>query len=85
MKLFDKSYCIDTSALIDLKRHYPKNEPAFKAVWDETEQLIKEGNLFTIKIVEDEIKKYQGKDDFLIRWISARRKKFIIPTEIGIR
>jgi hypothetical protein len=61
MKLpFIKSYCIDTSALIDLKRHYPRSEAVFKAIWQEIETLIEEGNMLTVKIVEKEIEKYQG-------------------------
>ena len=85
MKLpFTKSYCIDTDALITLKTHYPKKEPPFKAIWEEIEKLIKEGNLFSIKIVEKEIRKYQGKDDFLKKWIDAYKKQFIIPIDSEI-
>ncbi|MBU4321477.1 MAG: DUF4411 family protein [Thermodesulfovibrionales bacterium] len=80
MKLpFIKSFCIDTDALIILKTFYPKKEPAFKAIWEEIEKLIKEGNMFTIKFVEEEIEKYQGKDDFLKKWVKARKKHFIVP------
>jgi hypothetical protein len=78
MRLFEKSYCLDTNALITLDAYYPKKEPAFKAIWQEIEKLVKEGNMFTIKLVEDEIKKYQG-DNFSKRWINARKKQFIRP------
>lgn len=83
MKLFEKSYCPDTNALITLDAYYPKKEQAFKAIWDEIERLVKEGNMFTIKLVEDEIKKYHG-DSFSKRWINARKKQFIktIDSEI---
>jgi predicted nucleic acid-binding protein len=85
MKLpFIKSYCIDTSVLIDLKRHYPKNEAAFKAIWQEIETLIAEGNMFTVKIVEKEIEKYQGKDDFLIKWINKHKNQLIYPMDSEI-
>lgn len=85
MKLpFIKSYCIDTSALIDLKRHYPRNEPAFKAIWDEIETLIAEGNMLTVKIVEKEIEKYQGKNDPLKKWIQKHKTKFIVPIDADI-
>lgn len=84
MKLpFIKSYCIDTDALITLKTYYPKKEGAFKTIWEEIERLIKEGNMFTTKLVEDEIKKYMG-DDFLIKWIKAHRKQFIVPIDSEI-
>ncbi len=78
MKLFDKSYCIDTNALITLDAYYPKKEVAFKAIWEELERLVEEENLFTIKIVEDEIKKYHG-DNLSKKWINVRKKKFIKP------
>ncbi|MBI4683450.1 MAG: DUF4411 family protein [Nitrospirae bacterium] len=85
MKLpFIKSYCIDTNILITLKAYYPKKESAFKAIWDEIERLISDGNMLTINIVEDEIKKYEGKDDFLKRWIKAHRKHFIVPIDSEI-
>src|SRR3990172_1090878 len=85
MKLpFIKSYYIDTSALIDLKVRYPKNNPAFKAIWDEIERLIKEDCMFTVKHVEDEIIKYQGKDDFLKKWMDAHKKRLIIPMDSDI-
>jgi hypothetical protein len=85
MKLpFIKSYCIDTSALIDLRRHYPKNEATFKAVWEEIETLIAEGNMITVKMVEKEIEKYQGRDDFLIKWISKHKKQLIYPMDSEI-
>lgn len=74
----------DTSALIDLRRHYPRNEAAFKAIWEEIETLIAEGNMFTAKIVEKEIAKYQGKDDFLIKWISKHKKRLIYPMDSEI-
>lgn len=83
MKLF-KSYCIDTSALITLKTFYPQNKAAFKAVWEEIEKLILDGNMFTIEIVEEEIKKYQGKDDFLKKWLDKHKKHFIIPIDSEI-
>ena len=85
MKLpFDNSYCIDTDALITLKRNYPKNEQAFKAIWEEIEKLIGEEYLFTIKTVEGEIKKYLGKDDFLKKWIDTYKTKFVMPIDSEI-
>ena len=84
MKLpFIKSYCIDTNVLITLKAHYPKKAPAFKAVWEEIERLIKEGNMYTVELVEAEIKKYVG-DDFLVKWIKAHKKQFIVPVDSEI-
>jgi len=79
-----KLYCIDTSALIDLERHYPKIQTAFKAIWEEIEQLIKEGSIFTIETVQEEIEKYQGKEVFLKKWIFKHRRQFIIQIDSQI-
>jgi hypothetical protein len=83
MKLFEKSYCIDTDALITLDFYYPKKEEAFKAIWEVMEQLVKEDNLFTIKFVVDEIKEYHG-DNFSKKWIHSRRTQFIKPIDSEI-
>jgi len=73
-----KTYCIDTSALIDLHKYYPRKEPAFRAIWEEIERLIDKGSMFTIDVVEEEINDYQGRDDFLKRWLKEHKKKFVI-------
>ena len=73
-------YVIDTSALITLKDKFEYNNPVFKAIWEEIEELILRDCFITIDFVEKEIiDDYLGKKDFLIKWINRfkRKKKFI--------
>jgi len=66
-----QGYCIDTSALIDLRnRFYPPD--IFQSLWKDIEDLIKQGLLIAPQEVYDEISK---KDDELLEW--ARRFKFM--------
>jgi predicted nucleic acid-binding protein len=85
MKLpFGNKYVVDTDVLITLMKHYPPNKPAFKAIWDEIENLIKQKNIFSTSVVYDEIMKYEGKDDRLRKWAKAHKKRFFIPTNSEI-
>lgn len=58
-------FIIDTNVLITLMAFYPRNNPTFKAIWDEIEELIKQKNIFSTSIVYDEIMQYAGKNDSL--------------------
>ena len=73
-------YVIDTNVLITLMNYYRPNDPTFKAIWDEIEELIKQKNIFTTEVVYDEIMTYLGKDDRLKKWAKANKKRFFIPT-----
>lgn len=48
-------YVIDTSSLINLQDKFDYNNPVFKAIWEEIEELIATDNLFTLDFVEKEI------------------------------
>ncbi|MCK4445180.1 MAG: DUF4411 family protein [Thermoplasmata archaeon] len=64
-----KGFCIDTCALIDLRRsHYPPD--VFPGLWADIESLITQGLLIAPKEVFDELK---GVDDEILKW--ARRFK----------
>lgn len=76
---FGNRYIVDTNVLITLINYYPQNNPTFKAIWDEIEDLIKQKNIFSISVVYDEILKYLGKDDRLKKWAKAHKKQFFIP------
>jgi predicted nucleic acid-binding protein len=81
MKLpFENCYVVDTNVLITLMKYYPQNNPTFKAIWDEIEELIKQKNMFSTSVVYDEILKYLGKDDRLKKWAMVHKKRFFIPT-----
>ncbi len=73
-------YVIDTSALINLQEKFEYNNPVFKAIWEEIEELIVSDSFITIDFVEKEIiDDYLGKKDFLINWFKQfkKRRKFI--------
>ena len=74
-------YVIDTSALIMLDFTFKYDNPVFKAVWEEIEELVKQGSFKTIDFVEDEINNYNGKESFLKIWIKKWRKHLVITTD----
>lgn len=63
-------YCVDTSALIDVRRHYPS---LTFGVWPAVEQLIAEGRLFAPIQVFDELQQF---DDELRPWSRTNRAMF---------
>jgi len=65
MKLPLGNFVVDTNVLITLMAFYPRNNPTFKAIWDEIEELIKQKKIFSTSIVYDEIMQYAGKNDSL--------------------
>ena len=74
-------YVVDTSALIMLEYTYKFDNPVFKAIWEEIEDLIPTGCFRTIDFVEDEINSYEGKEDFLKKWIQKWKKHFVYKTD----
>ena len=74
-------YVVDTSALIMLEYTYNYDNPVFKAIWEEIEDLIRTGCFRTIDFVEDEINSYEGKEDFLKKWIHKWKKHFVHKTD----
>ncbi len=73
-------YVIDTSGLIKLESTFPKNNITFKAIWEEIEELIETSQFITIDFVEEEINNYEGKEDFLKKWIKKWKYRFVFPT-----
>ncbi len=66
------AYCIDTSALIDLWKHYPCD--VFTGLWKNLERMVSEGDL----IAPDEVlKELEQKDDELLVWAKGNKKMFI--------
>ena len=86
--LFNENiYVIDTSALINLQEKFDYNNPVFKAIWEEIEELILIVNLLTIDFVEKEIiDDYLGKKDFLIKWMKRfkRKRKFVKKSDEAV-
>jgi hypothetical protein len=77
----NKIYLIDTSGLIMLESTFKYDNPVFKAIWEEIEELISHGRLKTIDIVEDEINRYEGKEDFLKKWVQKWKKQLVVPLD----
>jgi len=77
---FGDTYVVDNNALITLMAHHPLGKPAYQAIWDEIESLIKRKNIFSTMVVYEEIMRYLGKDDRLKKWAVSHKKSFFIPT-----
>lgn len=67
----DVIYCIDTSALIDIKWLYPQD--VFPALWSELGTLVRRGRLIAPREVRKEVEKW---DDELSRWARRHTKMF---------
>jgi len=81
MKLpFGDSYVVDTNVLITLMAHHPQDKPAYQAIWDEIESLIKQKKIFSTMVVYEETIKYSGKNDQLKKWAISHKKRFFIST-----
>src|ERR1035437_10371857 len=74
-------YVIDTSGLIMLESTFKYDNPVFKAIWKELEEMIAQGTFRTIDFVEKEINSYEGKQDFFKTWIKKWRKYFVVITD----
>lgn len=82
MKLaFGNKYVVDTDVLITLTTYHPQDKPAYQAIWDEIETLIKQKNIFSTTVVYDEIIKYLGKNDQLKKWAISHKKRFFISPD----
>jgi hypothetical protein len=64
-------YCIDTSALVDLKRLYPLD--IFPLLWKKLDDLIQKGRLIAPDRV---LKELERRDDELLAWVKARKQMF---------
>ncbi len=79
----DSVYVLDTSALIALDHQYKRSNEMFEAVWEEIEDLIAQGRLKIIDFVEDEIDKYEGKEDYVKRWVAQHHKRLVVETDVA--
>lgn len=74
-------YVIDTSGLIILESTFKYDNPVFQAIWEEIEDLIRQGTFRIIDFVEDEINNYEGKQDFLKNWVKKWKKHLVVKTD----
>jgi len=65
-------YCIDTSALIDLRRRYPRK--VFGALWAKVEELMAAGRLIAPREVLREVERG---DDEMYQWAKKHRAMFV--------
>src|SRR6478609_8745427 len=77
----ERKYLIDTSGLISLESTFKYDNPVFKAIWDEIEELIRRGSFKTLDFVEEEINAYEGKQDFLKKWVQKWKKHLVAITD----
>jgi hypothetical protein len=84
MNLFSEGntvYVIDTSGLIMLESTFKNDNPVFTAIWEEIEDLIRIGCFRTLDFVEQEINDYEGKEDFLKKWVKKWKKYLVFETD----
>lgn len=67
-------YCMDTSALIDLKELYPRD--IFPSLWKSIERLISERRLIAPREVLKELETYEVKEDELLKWAKRHKGMF---------
>ena len=77
----EPKYLIDTSGLIALESTFKYDNPVFKAIWEEIEELIRRGSFKTLDFVEEEINAYEGKQDFLKKWVQKWKKFLVVSTD----
>jgi hypothetical protein len=78
----NRVYVIDTSGLIMLESTFKYENPVFAAIWEEIEELIQQVRFRIIDFVEDEINNYQGKEEFLKKWVEKWKKHLVYPTDL---
>ena len=72
----ENCYIIDTSSLVELNKHNPMD--VYQSVWNQIEQLIKNGRLFAPKEIFHEISQI---DDQLKEWSKTQDKLFVEPSQ----
>lgn len=65
-----QAFCIDASALVDLKRWYPQDMKTFLPIWKEIELLIERGRLISPLEVQKEI--LLGNDE-IVKWCKKNK------------
>jgi len=75
----DVVYCIDSSALIELRQRYPR--AIFPALWQKLSELVRAGRL----IAPREVKKEVAKDDELPSWVKHNRRVFVALTAAQVQ
>ncbi|PKP58836.1 MAG: DUF4411 domain-containing protein [Candidatus Altiarchaeales archaeon HGW-Altiarchaeales-1] len=69
-------YCIDADALINIKKHYPKDIDLFSPIWNKLEDMVKNDTLISSIEVFEEINDATDKNDFLLQWSTKNKNMF---------
>jgi len=75
MGLFGPDYCIDTSALVDLRRRRYAPD-VFPSVWKRIEELVDEKRLIAHQQVFEELKIRADRNDNLLKWAKTHKHLF---------
>ena len=81
---YGDTYCIDMGVLIKLDFEFSKKRKAFKAVWEELEAMIQNGELCSCEFLEEEASRYAGEHTFIREWIKEHKEKLLIPNDLQI-
>lgn len=68
-------YVLDSSALIDLKHHYPE---IFPSLWNKLSELAENGNIISVKEAYNEV---SGRGDFISEWAEKYSTIFETPNQ----
>ena len=60
---------------------FSRDNPVFTAIWEEIEDLIRQGCFKTIDFVEQEINDYEGQQEFLKKWVKKWKKHLVVETD----
>ena len=79
-----KIYCIDMGVLIKLDSEFSYSKKAFKAIWDDLEVMIKQGELVSCEFLEEEVNRYLGQHTFIKEWVAKHKSKLLVPNNTEI-
>ena len=72
------NYILDTSFFVIIREYYPKTFPTF---WENMNQVVTDGRISSVNEVREEILKYRGKQEHLLKWMKANKSIFPDPSE----
>ncbi|MFI5188436.1 MAG: DUF4411 family protein [Chitinophagales bacterium] len=81
---YGDTYCVDMGILIKLDFEFSKKRKAFKAIWDEIELMVEQGEMFSCEFLDDEVNRYTGVHTFIQEWLKDRKDKFLISNDLPI-
>lgn len=77
-------YCFDSSAFMALNRTSNDVYEIPIAVWEQLEEMMKDGKIISHELVFNEIDSKSKKPDFLARWVRDKKEYFLETTSSQI-